>query len=223
MKGSFILKKSVYSLVLTDAVVDAADHLAYQKGVSRSALIDEILAQSLSCMTPEMRMRDIFLSLEEKMQSNQVFRMQNRGSDSMLSMFSVIKYKYKPTLRFSIELYRQARNGLLGELKIQSRTQSVQLMAELEHFYALWIKSEQALLGPRPYSLSEGKLNRGLLLPDASWNYTEAQLGTAIGNYIQSFDKAIKLYFELLPEGHDAVQPIQSILSAYVQKNQLIL
>ncbi len=217
------MKKSVYSLVLTDAVVDAADRLAYQKGVSRSALIDEILAQSLSCMTTEMRMRDIFLSLEERMQSDQVFRMQNRGSDSMLSLFSVIKYKYKPTLRFSIELYRQNRNGLLGELKIQSRTQSVQLMTELEHFYALWIKTEQELLGPRPYTLAEGKLNRGLLLPDASWNYTEAQLGTAIGCYIQSFDKAIKLYFELLPERHSAVKHIYAILSSYVQKNQLIL
>ena len=39
------MKKSVYSLVLSDDVVAAVDRTAYQQGVSRSAMINQILAE----------------------------------------------------------------------------------------------------------------------------------------------------------------------------------
>lgn len=215
------MKKSVYSLVLTDAVIEATDRLAYQKGMSRSALIDEILAQSLSCITPEMRMRDIFLSLEEWMRSDQVFRLQNRASDSMMSLISAIKYKYKPTLRYSVELYRNVKGKAFGELKIQSRTQNVQLMHELEMFYSLWISIEQNLLGPRQYLLQDGRLTRQLTLPSFDKTYAETALAEAIGNYMQSFDKAIKLYFDYLPNRNAAKTPIQTVLASYIKNNTL--
>ena len=51
------MKKSVYSLILTDEVIDRLDRAAYARGVSRSALADEILAGYLSYTTPEMRMQ----------------------------------------------------------------------------------------------------------------------------------------------------------------------
>ena len=54
------MNKSVYSLVLSDEVVDAIDRLAYSMNTSRSNLINQILAEKLSLMTPEMRMRQIF-------------------------------------------------------------------------------------------------------------------------------------------------------------------
>lgn len=38
--------KSVYSLVLGDEVIAAADRVAYQKNMSRSALINQILAEA---------------------------------------------------------------------------------------------------------------------------------------------------------------------------------
>ena len=40
------MKKSVYSLVLSDDVVTAADKAATKRGLSRSALINEVLAAS---------------------------------------------------------------------------------------------------------------------------------------------------------------------------------
>lgn len=214
------MKKSVYSLVLTDAVVEAADRLAYHKGMSRSAFIDEILAQTLSCITPEMRMRDIFVSLEDLIRDDRVFKLQARASDSMLSLFSAIKYKYKPTIRYSVELYRQVQNRTFGELKIQSRTQNGQLMTELEKFYRAWITAERTALPQRmiPYALSDGRLIRKLTLPQEAERCTEAELGEAIGSYIQSFDKAIKLYFEALPDRDRAQKEIRAVLSDYVQQ-----
>ena len=54
------MKKSVYSLVLMDDVVKAIDQMAYENNTSRSNLINQILAEKVMLITPEMRMRDIF-------------------------------------------------------------------------------------------------------------------------------------------------------------------
>ena len=53
------MKKSVYSLVLNDRVVEELDQLAYRQGTSRSALINRILADYVSYQTPEMRLRQV--------------------------------------------------------------------------------------------------------------------------------------------------------------------
>ncbi len=218
------MKKSIYSLMLTDSVVAAADSMAYAKGVSRSALIDELLAQSLSCVTTEMRMRDIFVSLETLMQNNQVFKVQTRGSDSMLSLFSAIQYKYRPTIRYSVELYRQPEGAAFGALKIQSRTQNSRLLYELECFYRLWIETERAFLGDRTvlYSLRDGRLCRELYLLAGRSGYAEAELGEGIGAYIQCFDSAMKAFFDSESDQlrHERVY---AALLTYYQKNTFII
>ena len=61
------MSKSVYSLVLTDQVVEAIDALAYTMGTSRSALIDRILAGHVSYTTPDMRINNIFDSVSRLM------------------------------------------------------------------------------------------------------------------------------------------------------------
>lgn len=58
------MDRNVYSLVLLDDVVNAVDKMAYEKNTSRSNLINQILAEYLSCPTPEMRIKDIFDSVE---------------------------------------------------------------------------------------------------------------------------------------------------------------
>ena len=58
------MKKSVYSLVLSDDVVEAVDRAAYQNGLSRSAMVNQILADYVSYTTPEKRMREIFSQVD---------------------------------------------------------------------------------------------------------------------------------------------------------------
>ena len=55
-------KKSVYSIVLSDRVVEQVDALAYENGMSRSAMINHILAEQLSLTTPEQQMRSIAIT-----------------------------------------------------------------------------------------------------------------------------------------------------------------
>lgn len=71
------MKKSVYSLVLMDDVVNAIDDMAYQMNTSRSNLINQILAEHVSYITPEMRMKDIFDCVRTMMDNH--FQIQDRN------------------------------------------------------------------------------------------------------------------------------------------------
>ena len=49
------MKKTLYSLMLNEEVVREIDALAHQLGTNRSALINQILADYTSVLTPERR------------------------------------------------------------------------------------------------------------------------------------------------------------------------
>ncbi len=63
------MKKTLYSLMLSEDVIRAVDERAHQLGLSRSGLVNQILAQSLklSVATPESRINDIFQQMEALM------------------------------------------------------------------------------------------------------------------------------------------------------------
>ena len=94
--GEEAMKKSVYSLVLMDDVIKAVDRQAYLLGTSRSNLINQILAEHLSCVTPEMRMREIFESLSHLAGGG--FRIQQQRSASLMTLKTALDYKYRPTI-----------------------------------------------------------------------------------------------------------------------------
>ena len=113
--------ESVYSLVLADDVVEAIDRMAYSMNTSRSNLINQILAERVQLLTPEKRMREIFAKIEQLMDSR--IQTLNQPSDAMMSIKSPLRYKYKPTIRYSIELSRDF-HGKVGRLKVSFRTQN---------------------------------------------------------------------------------------------------
>ncbi len=190
------MKKSVYSLVLMDEVIDAIDEMAYRMNTSRSNLINQILAEKVSMMTPEMRMKEIFDRLEKLMDSR--FQMLAQPSDSMMSIRSPLKYRYKPTIKYSVELNRTFQ-GTFGRLKVSFRTQSVQFIRALQGFFAIWQQVESSHLGgiypdgvPCRYGESEFMRDfsgRGGETP------SESEIAEGIGAYISLVDECIKIYF----------------------------
>ena len=54
------MKKTLYSLMLSDDVVREIDILAHRMGTNRSNLVNSILANHVSMMTPEQQINDIF-------------------------------------------------------------------------------------------------------------------------------------------------------------------
>ena len=125
-----IMKKHTYSIVLTDTVVQEVDRLAAQKGTNRSTMMNQILADYFSCKTPEKQMASVFSLIEQQMQN--VFRVQLQASDAMISLHSALQYKYRPTVRYRVELLRIPTENSIGWLKISCRTQNQALLHSMQ-------------------------------------------------------------------------------------------
>ncbi len=221
------MKKSVYSLVLMDSVVDEVDRLALLRGTSRSNMINQILAEHLSCPTPEMRMRDIFGQLEKMLDQADIFQIQPQPSDAMMSIRSSLKYKYKPTIRYSVELFRKP-SDCFGLLKVSFRTQSTQLVAQLERFFLHWAELEKQYLAgkfakPIRYTLEDGRLTRTLMLPSDPSCCGNQTLGSAIYRYIRSFDQILKHYFSLLEDPGLALRQMEVEYQKELARNNLLI
>lgn len=213
-----MMNKSVYSLVLADEVVEAIDRMAYSMNTSRSNLINQILAERVSLMTPEMRMRKIFSEIEQLM--DQRFMFVDQPSDHMIAIKSPVRYKYRPTLRYSLELSRDM-HGRVGRLKVSFRTKSEQLIAAADDFFGVWKRAEDVYLKkvfPEgvPAVIENGKYTRDLYSPIAA-KLTDEEIAGAVAGYIRLMDGCIQTYFDGLTEGHDRSDEIGAEYAAYVR------
>lgn len=189
------MKRSVYSLVLFDDIIKAVDQEAYRRGTSRSNLINQILAQELSCITPEMRMRDIFDAVSGLVSGN--FQIQQQRSASLMTLRTALEYKYRPTINYKVELERSPEN-FLGTLKVQIRTQSEKLIEMFNSFFVYRIKFEMFQLAAQGYDnytcdLSSGLFTRKFLNSSLS----EEQAGMAISSYLTNLNDAIQTFFSV--------------------------
>ena len=203
-EGRIPMKKSIYSLVLMDEVVEAVDRMAYAMHTSRSNLINQILAEHLSCITPEMYMQTVFSQIEALMEQRmEPLRILESTSAHMLAMHSPLAYKYKPTLQYSVELYRTPKQNADGRLRIGLRTQNAELLTMLDRFFRFWVLLEQTYGGgAAEYVISAGRLERTLHDPTSG---DGERFGELICGYIDLLDSCVKLYFS----GASHPQPLE--------------
>ncbi|MGN1481163.1 hypothetical protein [Porcipelethomonas sp.] len=219
------MKKSVYSLVLADDVIEAIDNLAYQMNTSRSNLINQILAEHVSYITPERRIKNIFDCVRTMMDNN--FQVQGQASDAMLSIRSPLRFKYKPTIRYRVELLKEIENSTFGFLSVSFRTQSSQLIEALNSFFQIWYSMEKEYIGRYfeggvEYEYSSGKFIRHLKFPDNTVKIEAEKLGRAIGEYIRLLDSEIKIFFDNLDFPELAVKKMENIYNENI-KNMMII
>ena len=206
------MKKSVYSLVLSDDVVAAVDRAAYQQGVSRSAMINQILAEYVSYTTPEQRMREIFAQAE-RLLSGEVFQSLVQPSDSMMSLRSALAYKYNPNVRYSVELYPN-RPGQ-GELRVSLRSQNSALILYLGQFFRLWAKIEQAYIGGSDCVIEDGKYLRRLTLPA---RLSEREQGAVLAGYIRAMERGLRAFFNSLEDPRQAAAAVERAYQDYLKQ-----
>ncbi len=164
------MSKSMYSLILNDDVVRAVDRLAYQYNTSRSAMIERILAQYVSYMTPEERIRQVFDEIESMLIGDESpFQILVKPSSSQLSLRSALSYKYNPTVRYSVELVDSGAEPVL-QLKVLLRSQNRTLIEYMNEFFRLWQGLEQ-----KEGSAGKGKTAGG----DAGENGSTEEISTA--------------------------------------------
>lgn len=219
------MKKSVYSLVLMDDVVSAIDDMAYRMNTSRSNLINQILAEHVSYITPERRMKDIFNCVRTMMDNH--FQIQGQSSEAMLSIRSPLRFKYKPTIRYRVELLREMKGSTFGFLSVSFRTQSVQLIKALDSFFRLWYAMEKKYTGQCfengiEYEYSDGKFIRHLKLAENVSHIDSDKLGKALGEYIRLMDSEIKIYFENIDFPESAVIKMEKLYNEHLPYMMII-
>ena len=100
------MKKTLYSLMLSDEVVAEVDRLAHRLGTNRSNLINQILAEHVNLVTPERRINDIFSAIEQMMTPSRELVPFVSPNTMTMSLKSSLEYKYRPTVKYEVELYR---------------------------------------------------------------------------------------------------------------------
>lgn len=191
------MKKTLYSLMLSDDVVREIDALAHRRGTNRSALVNQILAEYANLMTPERRINEIFRQIGEILGTDRELVPFVAPNASTMSMKSSLQYRYRPTVKYSVELYRD-REAALGELSVVFRTQSEELLSAMDSFFRLWKQIEDELIAtylplPAEYALYSGRFTRTISLA-AGRDYSTADVAAAISAYVRLFDRLMKGY-----------------------------
>lgn len=191
------MSKSVYSLVLGDEVIDGIDKIAYERGMSRSALINEVLAEYAQCETPEKRFSDIFGEMGRLIANSDYLRFFDRPSQNVATVKSMLVYRYNPTIKYSVELFREGK--YFGELKISMRTQNARLISLMQEFFEYLNKLESIYLYREVRTIgSDGKFVRKLHYPEGAASV--ADLAQAAAEYIKFLDRLINVYFSNLDD-----------------------
>ena len=197
------MKKNIYSLILSENVVAAVDRLAYERHTNRSNLINQILAEYVSYETPEKRMQEVF----DRMQAllGGVFQTDST-SPTMLTLRSALTYKYNPTVRYQVEMYRTPQVAV-GELKVSMRTQNSTLSLLVMQFFKLWTRIERAYHPASDAEIADGRFLKRFV--------TDAQdsesIAEGISAYIDAFDHALKAFFYLLEDPEAAAREVERI------------
>ncbi len=183
--------RCVYSVVLSEDVVREIDKIAYLNGSNRSNTIDRILAEYVSITTPEKVICDMIDDIYKTVLGFDGFKIQAPQSSKTISMQTALTFKYNPTLKYSVGLYRMPENGNFGELKVVIRTQNITLLSRIYDFLQVWTLLENKHLGHVDSKIEEGKYYRKLMV---GRGISGEQYSKMISEYINAFDTAIKTY-----------------------------
>lgn len=216
-------EKSIYSLVLSDEVVEAVDRLARSSGLSRSAMVNQLLAERVCCVTPEMRLKSITSAIRSAVGDE--FYLMEQPSAATVACKTALKYRYKPTLRYSVEVYG-AGNKRAGELRVTVRTQSEQLYSDLSGFFRCWTALEQKYIADKltqdiTFAIEPGRFTRTLNMPPQG--ISDEELGQAVADYMAALDEAMKHYFSKLPDREHAQAAAESSYRNSIVRQKVII
>ncbi|MBR2376164.1 MAG: ribbon-helix-helix protein, CopG family [Clostridia bacterium] len=189
------MSKSVYSLVLNDEVVELIDKMARYNGLSRSNMIEKILADATGYETPEKRAYNIFEEIERLISKSQSMRYLSQPSQYMASIMSALDYRYNPAIKYSVELFPNSDH--LGQLKVTLRTQNSILINLISDFYTFYTYLEKKYYNSNAVFMFDGaKITRLFDFPTV--NITTKELAEQLTLYVKQFDELLNVYFNNL-------------------------
>lgn len=202
------MKRSMYSLILSDHIVAAVDELAYQRGMSRSALVNQILAEAVSFRTPERCRQDAYRAMTDFLSRTVCLKIEPSASDSTLWLRSRLQYRYNPTMQYSVTLYADENGG--GLFKASIRTTNAALLELLCGFYRLWTRLEcETSKHEIKAAIRDGCYLR-TLSPPAQLSADET--GALIAEYVRGFDSLLKRYISAPDQTNALAAAYKSLL-----------
>lgn len=197
----------MYSLILTDEVIDRIDRLAYERGISRSQLIDHILADTVGLSTPEQQRRALVKKAADHISLRESgLQLHVRNDYQGMEATTFVKYKYNPTIKYNVEVV-QGADGLEGVLKISSRSTSSDLRQHLDEFLQLFNDVDHT--GRQIYAVKEqeeenprsggARFARTLHLNNLFGKNEDPETAAPhLGRSLTLLDEAMQLYFSSL-------------------------
>lgn len=186
------MEKSIYSLVLNDEIVEMIDNVAYKRGVSRSTLINGILADYVGYVTPQKRLQSMFSIIDSLVMAENRMRLDQQKNDSGFCIISALNYKYSPRITYAVELSGSADE--IGYLTIGYRTSNQELVETIANFFIHFIEIEQERVDAvYDVSVRDGKIRRLLRIVDTK---DSEEIANRITSYVSALDKLLNVYIQ---------------------------
>ncbi len=127
------MSKSIYSLLLSDEVVHQLDMLAATRGLSRSAVIDAILADYAGVSNGDEKMRSVWQEMEKMLARTHTMHFVNNAQTNLAQIVTTLPFKYSPKIRYQLEL--SGKNDRICAITLNTRTQNPLLTTAFNNFY----------------------------------------------------------------------------------------
>jgi hypothetical protein len=183
-------------------------------------------------------MRQVFNEIEQMLTPTGNFQLLMQPSDSMMSLRSALRYKYNPTVRYSVEMVRAGEDQQI-RLKVILRTQSRTLIEYMDRFFILWNKLEKQAEEKRSKAEEKkpahGGANEAKPETDYGWktetdaakyyrvlrapseDVSDEEFGERIAVYIRAVDEAMKTFFGEIEDPERAVEDVALHFAKYQQ------
>lgn len=197
------MSKQIYSLVLSEQVVEKVDREALVRGISRSQIINDLLCQSFGVWTPDLKMNRVMDLMTEAFRGLDTMQMVSATHGNTLQLRTSVSYKYKPKLKYVIEMSGK-NHPLLANLKIYSRTTSEPFLQCLVMFFGYISDFEESIapqIGLRQvlstgYAYEDNKFVKRF---ECDWTTTDVPaeaIAAYLISYVQFLDEALKMFFD---------------------------
>ena len=201
------MKKNTYSLILSENVVAEIDRIAHQLNTNRSGLVNRILAEYVSYETPELKTERVFEILAGMLRNIDGFRIMPQPSANVFVVSAPLAYKYNPTVRYSVEMYRSQNDGTIGNLRVSLRTRSDALGENMHRFFALWSGVDESCC------CSDNRFSR--CITSDGKGFDPEKCARDLYDYVTGMDAAMRMFFSENEDDDELTDRITEILSDF--------
>lgn len=196
------MSKQIYSLVLSDQVIEKVDREALVKGSNRSQIINDMLCQTFGIWTPDLKMNRVMDLMSETLGEIETMQMVSASHGNTLQLRTTVAYKYNPKLKYVIEMSGKSR-PTMAVLKIYSRTTSELFLQSLVMFFGYLNDFEERIEASinfrqvlsKGYAFDEKRFVKEIQCDWTTKDVEAEAIARYLSNYILFLDESLKMYF----------------------------